>query len=379
MSTAPSLKDRLAFGALTIAAAEQIPSPNVNSQPAQSMVISSPVPWQGPGQGPDVTAFLTSPDHFLTPKKALKIPPFFLKSPFRPASKPTNSMSMAKPALLSTTRRPSENTVLRRPLQAKDVHRRPSDSYGYGRRPRPSSFMKNLPPPVKGKLTRDPSLLDSLLKPVPKTPPNRNTLKSPSVLPSSEAHLIPPIPHVMMQLDTPARDAEKLIADMSQFSLDPKCDDMISSPIQKAVLRSNNDAMALAADENEMQYEPLCTQSSPGIEVPSQDDSWCRPAISQSSPIKSILPESSDPLDMFHPIRFPPVAKRLVANNRSKDKRGADAVSGSSIEENLGGKQGFKRSNKVYGKRARKSVHFAREGRCTSDEMDLSEDEILLK
>jgi hypothetical protein len=240
--------------------------------------------------------------------------------------------------------------------------------------------MKNLPPPAgKGKLTRDPSLLDSLLKSIPRTPPNRNTLKSPSVLPSSEAYLIPPIPHVMMQLDTPGRDAEKLVADMSQFSLDPKCDDTISSPVQKAVLRSNSNAMDLMACGNEMQYQPLSTQSSPGIEVPSQDDSWCCPAISQSSPIKSILPESSDPLDMFHPIRFPPIAKRLIANGRGKDKRSAGAVSGYSSEERLGGKQGLKRSNKVYGKRARKSVHFTREDRSVSDGMDLSEDEILLK
>lgn len=232
--------------------------------------------------------------------------------------------------------------------------------------------MKNLPPPArKGKVTRDPSLLDALHKPVPRTPPNRNTLKSPSVLPSSEAHMFPPIP-AMMQIDTPGRDAEQLVADMSQFSLDPKHDNMISSPVKKAVLRSNNNIVAEVPGGYEMQYQPQSTHSSPGIEVPSQDDSWCHPAVSQPSPIKSILPESSDPLDLFHPIRFPPVAKRLVAASR---KNGADTICGLNGQERAGG---FKRS-RVYGKRARESVHFARgEGRNASDEMDLSEDELLL-
>jgi hypothetical protein len=57
-------------------------------------------------------------------------------------------------------------------------------------------------------------------------------------------------------------------------------------------------------------------------------------------------------------------------------KCGADTISGSSVQERTGG---FKRS-RVYGKRARRSVHFARgEGLDVSDEMNLSEDELLLK
>ena len=375
-STAPSLKDRLAFGNLTLTEVERLAFSNDDPRP---VLLSPRMAQQIPKKERSQPSFLSSPiNRALAPNNALKFPPLVLRSPFRPISKPTNSKSVTKP-VLSPIRRPSENTAIhRRSLAGKDIHRKLSDSYGFGRRPRPPSFMKNLPPPANSnKLKRDPSFLDALQKPAPTTPPNCYTLRSPSILPSSEANLISPIPHVMMQIDTPSREAVQLVADMSQFSLDPKHDRMMSSPEAPS---SNVNATVAIVEDEEMHFRPPSTQSSPGIEVPSQDDSWCRPIASKVSPIKPILGSSSDPLDMFHPIRFPPAPKRPVANSRVRGKRDANRSSGSSIEEPVVGMKSKKKFDTVHGKkRARKNVYFENGERYTGNDMDLSEDELLLK
>ena len=371
----PSLKDRSAFGALMSPQNMLESPPKANSQRVRAMLFSPPAPQNAIDPSP--TSFLTSRNNARAHKEPRLFPQSPLKSPFRPVFKSSNLKSTTKPAPAPVIRRPSEGTALHRTLAPKSTRRRPSDSYAITRRPRPSSFLKNFAPPSNTKLTRDPSLLDALQNSTPKTPPNLFPLKSPSVLNSSEARGIAPIPRIMMQLDTPSRDADQLVADMSHFSLAPDPDDIMSSPTKKPTALTNNDTIYMVVDGDEMQYQPQITQSSPGIEIPSvQDDSWCLPAVSHSSPIKSIVASSSDPLDLFHPIRFPPTPRRLRLTSRAK------RISAPVLEDISSGRNSFKKLNKVYGKqRARRSVRFANHDERSKEqnEEDMSEDELLLK
>lgn len=370
-STVPSLKERAAFAALSHSQNEPKTPTKSASQRARAMLLSPPIP-QNPtaSQEPSPTAFLISRNHDSTLDKPRSLLQPSLKSPFRPSN--------LKSTGLSIIRRPSEGTALRRLAEPKETHRRPSDSYANVRKPRPYSFMRNFAPSANTRLTRDPSLLDALQKSVPKTQPNLFPLKSPSVVPSSEVGEIAPIPRIMMQIDTPSGDAEQLVTDMSQFSLVPHPDEIMSSPVKKATSQMNNNVVDMMIDEEEVQHQPQITQSSPGIEIPSaQDDSWCLPVVSHSSPIKSIVASSSDPLDLFHPIRFPRTSQPPRADGRIGGRVNKSTMQ--DADENSFGGRSFRRQ-RIYGKhRGRKSVHFANNGESVHHDTDMSEDELLLK
>lgn len=381
-TTAPSLKNHSAFATLTHSQKEHTTPPQNNgSQRTRAMLLSPPTLPHNTNQGLSPTAFLTSRNQALTDNGPLKFLQPSLKSPFRPVYKQA-SRDTANTRLVPTIRRPSEGTALRRMIVSNEneMHRRPSDSSAYTRKPRALSFTKKITTPTHSKLNRYPSLLDALQQSVPRTPPNRFPVKSPSVIPSSDAGKIPPIPHMSMQVDTPTRDAEQLVADMSQFSLAPIADDIMSSPQKEPAASPKGDANSMVVDEVEMDYQPLVTQSSPGIEIPSvQDDSWCLPAMSHSSPIKSIVASSSDPLDMFHPVRFPPTGRRPRMSFQAEKAINYVAP----VDTVTSPTKHVLRHPKVYGRRGgRKSVRFAKESGGIAkeeDETDSSEDEILLK
>jgi hypothetical protein len=346
-SVVPSLKER---AALSISNA-QIPAtpPNRASQLPRAMMIS-PVPSMQNGR--------LDPTSFLIPRnrqKQAEVSPFpsLLKSPFRPANLISKEPNLTENALF---RRPSEGTALRRPLTSNDNQRRQSDIHArIRRRSRPSFLRKPTHfSPHNGKAGRKSSILEELQKSVPNTPISFPMFPpSPSIMSSSQAALLAPIPRIPTHLDTPLNDTDQLVADMSDFSLAPNPVHMYSSPV-KVLSTQGSDPLFV--------QQSFRTQSSPGVVIPSLEISWCKDSAAHSSPIKPTVASSSDPLNLLHPKYYSGDGDTMKPNRLSHPKAIANRSGRLSVipaTNDMFGSPRLKLPTKVYGKKGSKSVQFA--------------------
>jgi len=337
-SVVPSLKERVALNNLNTSNA-QIPA----SQPTRAMMMS-PVPSIQNGR--------LDPASFLIPRnvhKQKEASPFpsLLKSPFRPANLISKEPNLAENALF---RRPSEGTTLRRPLASSDNQRRQSDIHARIRRPSRPSFLRKPThfSPSNAKTGRKSSILEELQKSVPHTPLSFPMFPpSPSIMSSSQAALLAPIPRIPTHLDTPLNDTDQLVADMSDFSLTPNPVHTHSSPVK---------VLSTQGPDSPSVQQSLHTQSSPGVVIPSLEISWCKDSAAHSSPIKPTIASSSDPLNLLHPKYYSGDDDTMKPNRLSHPKAIANRSGHLNVIPATKDTYG---SPRVYGKRASKSVQFA--------------------
>lgn len=356
----PSLKERVVLNTLNVSNIQTSKPLSRASQLARAMFLSS---------APSSTHL----EPRLVPRQNDAMPqaipfPSLLKPPFHPINSNHKPLGPSESALF---RRPSDGATLRRPLISKENFRRSSDAYYQTwRKPRSSFIRKATDFAPAGHLSsRKRSLLDDLQETVPKTPISfPRTTRSPSIMSSSEAALIAPIARIPAHLDTPSKDTDQLIADMSDFSLAPNPKHIASSPFGSP----ENDHLSsplLGTVEPRLLQAPFGTQSSPGLSIPSIDVSWCADTTTQSSPIRSTAGSSSDPIDLFHP-RFlsgqeDTLKPTRLARPRSSFNKNSLPVSShhtsklaSQTRSNMGSKQ----------KTVSKSVQFALDKRSDNND-----------
>lgn len=266
--------------------------------------------------------------------------PSLLRSPFKPAKRRSIHKKVAQAAADSMFRRPSDGLATRR-ARLLDSRRHPSDSSASKRQNIYNPFLKDLEPFPQPR--RQASFFDDLQKPTPATPKTPSLYKSPSINAGFSGPIPEPIPHVPALLDTPINDTDQLIADLSEFSLAPKpCSLQLTPPSIVPALDDGPASMQLGDST------PVgTTQSSPGISIPSIDDSWfVAKEGSHSTPVKGPL-SSDDELNLFLPIH----SSTLAVSRRRSSKPANGPVQR---------RTQFQPLKRTYGKKmSRKSVAFA--------------------
>lgn len=276
--------------------------------------------------------------------------PVLLKSPFKPSIRRSRHKKIIQAAATPLLRRPSEGVAPQR-SRFLDSRRHPSDSLTFKKRNTANPFLRDLAPFPKAQ--RQASFLDDLQKPLLATPKVPDLYKSPPIIGDSFGPAPEQIPRIPTLLDTPGNDTDQLIADMSEFSLAPKPGSLqltppFNTPIQDVLVSMQRGDSTPAS----------IIQSSPGISIPSINDSWFsdKECNYRSTPLKGIA-SSEDELNLFLPVHtFPPtgLSEQCLITTQATLNDDLRAYG------HLRTARSVKRSNKTYGKRKlAKSVKFA--------------------